>query len=211
MHELWDELDDSEFRAMIFLWSFISQKAHKTGQTELVFKTLTRMSGIKEAVLNRTVQKLAELNVISVRTVQAPCNHGEETALRNDTNVTNETNIYSSPPASVSLNFEALYKKYPRKEGKSKGLAVCKKRIKTIQQYDDLTSAIDRYAEHVRTQGTETCYVKHFSTFMNAWEDWLDPETGTGTGVKKTKDDFWAEVFGGENESGSIQNANAAS
>ena len=103
MHPLWDELSDSEFRAMIFVWSYTSQKAHKTGETEIVPKTLHRMSGIPEFVLISTIKKLCDLKVMECDfecspgehgevTVQAPGEHGEVTVLRNVTNVTNDTN-----------------------------------------------------------------------------------------------------------------------
>jgi hypothetical protein len=80
-----------------------------------------------------------------------------------------------------SFDFESLYAKYPRKEGKQAGLAQCRKQIKTRGQYDELSRAIDRYAVHCAKTDQ---IVKHFSSFLGSergpkpWLDWLDPETG---------------------------------
>lgn len=84
-----------------------------------------------------------------------------------------------STAARSDFDFDAVYKSYPRKMGKKKGLAVCRAKIKTPEQYEKLRQAVDRYSAHVKTAGTEPEFIKHFSTFMNSWEDWLDPETGT--------------------------------
>jgi hypothetical protein len=79
----------------------------------------------------------------------------------------------------VRFDFESLYKKYPRKEGKADGLKRCKAQIKTPEAFAELSQAIDKYKSHVHSKGLEEKYIKHFSTFMNSWRDWLDPETGS--------------------------------
>jgi hypothetical protein len=82
-----------------------------------------------------------------------------------------------------SFDFEALYRKYPRKEGKASGIKQCEDQIRTQEQYDSLSKAIDRYSEHCRR--TEQI-VKHFSSFIGTkrtgfpWRDWLEPDTGDG-------------------------------
>lgn len=77
------------------------------------------------------------------------------------------------------FDFESLYKKYPRKEGKQRGVAICKSQIHSPEDYAALSHAIDRYVAHVRAQGTEARFIKHFSTFMAHWRDWLEHDTGT--------------------------------
>ena len=78
------------------------------------------------------------------------------------------------------FSFEALYLKYPRKDGKEKGLATCKNKITTKDKYDALSKSIDNYCVLIKKDGTERKYIKHFSTFMNCWEDYLE--------MKETKD-----------------------
>lgn len=66
-------------------------------------------------------------------------------------------------------DFESLYREYPRKEGKTKGMAQCAKQIRTPGDYSDLQKAIRNYAA-VATPGFE----KHFSSFMHCWRDYVD-------------------------------------
>lgn len=89
------------------------------------------------------------------------------------------------PPRSSQskFDFENIYKKYPRKEGKAKGLEKCRKQIKTQEDYDALSIAIDRYSAHCSSSGQ---YFKHFDSFMTTWRDWVDPTTGS-TSVAVTK------------------------
>lgn len=75
------------------------------------------------------------------------------------------------------FDFETLYQKYPRKIGKSKGLDICRKQIKTLGEYEELSQAIDRYKSYIAEHGTDPKYIKYFSTFMNHWRDWIDFES----------------------------------
>lgn len=76
-------------------------------------------------------------------------------------------------------DFQAIYDKYPRKEGKAKGFAVCKVQIRSQEELAALSLAVDRYVAKITREATEPKYIKHFSTFMNSWRDWLEPDTGT--------------------------------
>jgi len=70
------------------------------------------------------------------------------------------------------MNFEEIYKTYPRKIGKKEGMQKCKNKIKTEEKYNQLKVAVENYAKYVKS--TNTQYIKHFSTFMNNWEDWIE-------------------------------------
>lgn len=103
LHELWEELDGEEFKAMIGLFCYVSQKHHKTGFAPRVrLTTLERFTGMRRAVIVSTLRKLSSpgLGIAEVKPcshgaapVQEPSTHGDETALRYDTirNGTNET------------------------------------------------------------------------------------------------------------------------
>lgn len=69
------------------------------------------------------------------------------------------------------FNFDKLYQKYPRKEGKQKGFAICLGKIKNQKDYDRLSQAIDNYAAQVKNEDKK--FIKHFSSFMNCWEDYV--------------------------------------
>lgn len=82
------------------------------------------------------------------------------------------------PPA---LDFEALYRAYGRKEGKTPGLKQCREQIRTEGEYERLRASVVRYTEHCTTTGQ---IMKHFGSFMGSkrtghpWREWLEPETG---------------------------------
>ncbi len=80
--------------------------------------------------------------------------------------------------ASRLFDFASIYQEYPRKLGKAKGLKIAEREIKTEADFDRLMIAVKRYAGHVRRENLEADYVKHFSTFMSSWEDWLDDDVG---------------------------------
>jgi len=105
---------------------------------------------------------------------------------------------HSAPSAAEShslFDFEAIYKEYPLKKGKSKGIKICQLKIKTTEDYKALQGAIRRYRADCVQTGT---YIQHFNTFMNGtWEDWLDPETGTGPNNSGVTD--WVKVLQEDN------------
>jgi hypothetical protein len=78
-----------------------------------------------------------------------------------------------TPAASTSpLDFVAAYQRYPRKEGRKKGLERAAKQITTREQYDRFVRAIEHYAAHVA--GRETDKIKHFDTFVGCYEDYVE-------------------------------------
>lgn len=91
---------------------------------------------------------------------------------------TTETTETTAQPGAPPLDFGSLYSKYPRKEGKTRGLAICKVQITTPEDFAALSLAIDRYGEHCRKSVKEAKYIKHFSSFMTCWRDWLEPDAG---------------------------------
>jgi len=79
-----------------------------------------------------------------------------------------------------TLNFDAIYKNYPRKDGKSKGIESCLAKITTSQKYQDLQKAVENYKQLCLEEKTERKYIKMFSTFMNCWEDFIDTQEVLG-------------------------------
>lgn len=108
---------------------------------------------------------------------------------------------------SVSFDFEQIYRKYPRKQGRHKGMLTCEARIKTASQYEQLSRAVDNYAQYCKDNGTETQYVRLFSTFMTSWTDWVDPESSEDFSKKTIN---WDYVFGRTNDRPAIHDTDAA-
>ena len=91
-------------------------------------------------------------------------------------------------PATPRFDFERVYRDhYPRKEGKAKGLELCKQLIRTPDEFAHFEAAVRAYAEQCR--GKEQQYTAHFSTWVNRkrWRDFppttSGPSTSTGAGT----------------------------
>lgn len=75
----------------------------------------------------------------------------------------------------TTFDFEALYRKYPKKRGKARGLQVAEQKFSTQQAYEDLSLAIDKYCASLKKEKTEFKYIQLFSTFVNGgWLDWTE-------------------------------------
>lgn len=88
-------------------------------------------------------------------------------------NVHNSTEMYDNVQKKT-FDFEAIYKLYPKKRGKKKGMQRCLSQIDNQKKYDQLTTAILNYKEEVKNTDIE--FIKQFDTFMNCWEDWVEVE-----------------------------------
>lgn len=83
--------------------------------------------------------------------------------------------------------FEELYQNhYPRKIGKSRGLKKCVRDVKKNERHD-FELAIKNYADFVQQQNTEEKFIKHFSSWVGEWRDWIEKP--------KNEFDQWAEDF----------------
>lgn len=74
------------------------------------------------------------------------------------------------------FDFENIYKIYPRKLGKAKGIKTLQKLITTQEQYESFSKAVSNYAQDCRLNATPENYIKHFSSFVGTRENqtWLD-------------------------------------
>lgn len=87
-----------------------------------------------------------------------------------------KSNTAQASLRGVDLSFAAVYAAYPRKRGKTPGLKLCARLIKTPDQLDDLRRAVENYARRCRIEGIPPDKRMHFSTFMGQWTDFLEPE-----------------------------------
>lgn len=100
-----------------------------------------------------------------------------QSAIRNPLTASKLKNNTAQPGLREPLfDFAAVYAAYPRKVGKTPGLKICARQIKTPADYADLERAVAEYAHRIRRDGTELRFVLHFSTFMGRWRDFLEPE-----------------------------------
>ncbi len=78
----------------------------------------------------------------------------------------------------IQSAIEAAYQGYPRKLGKSPGMKIARREIRSLNAAETLKMAIWNYREHLKREKTEAKFVMHFSTFMSQWTDWLDENHG---------------------------------
>ena len=136
---------------------------------ELSCALLKRKSG----QLNQQLKLLESRGVVTLSYFKLPEVSISESVPTYDTNVrTNDTYM-------PNFDFEALYKKYPRKLGKKAGIDKCGDVITTKEQYEKLSLAIDSFVKHHTKKQTKEEFIPYFSTFMSDWEMWLEPDTGS--------------------------------
>lgn len=70
----------------------------------------------------------------------------------------------------------AVYRAYPRKEGKAGGLKRLAAQLASPEVAASALRAAENYASHCLAEGRELAFVKHFSTWVSEWRDWVKPE-----------------------------------
>lgn len=73
---------------------------------------------------------------------------------------------------------EEIYSKYPRKLGKAGGMRILRSQKLNEEKLRNLDMAITNYITHILRENIEITFVKHFSTWVREWKDWIDPEHG---------------------------------
>lgn len=89
------------------------------------------------------------------------------------TNETNETNNIGQN----KFDLESLYSLFPRKIKKKKGIEKLHQLIKSSEDFDKVRKSIVNYSDYCSKNVSESKYIMHFTTFVSAWEDWLEPKT----------------------------------
>lgn len=79
------------------------------------------------------------------------------------------------------FDFEEIYKNYPRKMGKARGLKILSRIIKNQLQYDRFKASAKNYALYCKKENIAPQFIMHFSTFVSNYEDWVtSPTTAIG-------------------------------
>lgn len=73
-----------------------------------------------------------------------------------------------------ALDFEGLYRTYPRREGKAAGMKKLRSTIKTEAEYLAFKGAMEAYIKLVKDRKSELQYIKQWVTFVNNWTDYLE-------------------------------------
>lgn len=80
-----------------------------------------------------------------------------------------------------AFDLEALYRAYPRKEGKRGGLEKLKKIIKTQADFDRFALSVENYKRVLASRGKGLEFTLLFSTFCNGrFEDYVEEIEASG-------------------------------
>jgi hypothetical protein len=184
-------LTAEEFKAWIYVLCQASQQ--NKSRLKLFFEHAERSSNIKPKFLASLLDKMEKAKSIQLhdretnRAVRATTSTLQNRTIQNNTK---EYIAQTNVRAIQIFDFESLYKKYPRKVGKERGLKICALQIKTQKDFDDLSLAIDRYVVHLKENATDSKFIKHFATFMGSWRDWLDETHGSSENFSKNEIDW---------------------
>jgi len=179
------DLTDSEKLCWIYLLCMVAKKGN--GTVEINERHAKHIGRINLSTFKSTLDKLQSLGILTIDTnvsvrarthVYATNERTNERIYRssNDDHASSLVMNKSLPPRrEKKYDFESLYDRFPRKQGKKKGLLAARRQIKSDKAYGDLSRAIDAYAAECRADNRDKKYIKQFSTFMNCWEDYIDP------------------------------------
>ena len=94
---------------------------------------------------------------------------------------TKESNTKKLNTKQYTTEFENLWERYPKKQGKEKAKASYIKARKDGATYEEILEGTEAYINYVRARGTDPQYIKMGSTFFNqrAWEDEWEINNGT--------------------------------
>lgn len=178
------DFNGNEFKAWIYLLSQASKKGG--GQFFVNIDHAKVVSNIPTKDFLSAIDKLTGLGHILAESGQmlARSDH-----YRTEQNNTEQNN---TPQSGLrESDFDEAYKIYPRKLGKAEGIRKLKASIKNAEELLNFRHAVERYAAHCKEKQTDEKFIKHFSSFVSTWRDWLDPETGSST-AKASGDIDWS-------------------
>ena len=169
----------TEIVAWIYLLSLVSKKNNST--VLLSWSHIERVANIRKKDFKSALEKLEKIQAIT-RSVPDPYHirPGDGTGMGRECPATlqDTTEQDITNKTLAVLDFEKLYEKYPKKEGKGKGLIIAKRDINTLADFNLLETAIEKYSAKCKKDRTESRFIKQFSTFMNSWRDWIEPDAG---------------------------------
>ena len=83
----------------------------------------------------------------------------------------------NSDNGNFSEEFENIWGRYPKKDGKKEALRHFQASVNNFQDLEQIKIAIDNYLEHIKTNEIKAQFIKNGSTWFNNWKDWVEYET----------------------------------
>jgi hypothetical protein len=196
-NQLWIDPDFFHFNpSELLTWICILSMASEKQKSEFSFcsEMIMRLRSIDQDDIFSAIEKLQQLKIVTAictRSVRNPYSREEKRREEERILKKNPSLIDSKKPAgdkvegtrrgTVSFepkfDLEKLYSDFPRKKGKKRGMVTLARLCTSQKKYDAISKAIDNYAKYCEDK--DVSYIKYFSTFMNEWEDWLEPPEET--------------------------------
>ena len=166
---------------------------NKSGNLILSTKFICTWGECPENIVFSTIEKLKKIKVLSVICADFAQNPNGTCAefvpqTKTKTKTKKENTIVQIEFERVSFDFLKIYKEFPKKMGKQKGLAKLMRTVKTQQDFDNCLTAVINYKKY--TKDKEPQYVKLFSTFAGEWEEWVNPDKSIFDNQRVVKIDF---------------------
>lgn len=174
------EFNAEEIRAWIYILSQASQK--RTGDIELSLVHAEKACNVKINALKSAISKLLKKEILSD---PIGCRTDSERSTVGTLQDKTEQDITKQ---DTIAHFEEcaseLYSLYPKKVGKKKAFAKLKTVLNSKNGFENVRSAIMNYIAKLERDKTDAKFIKQFDTFMNCYEDYLDPDVGEAKSFK---------------------------
>lgn len=181
-------INGEEFKAFVWIVSIATKCKSDTIRLNISHSEHTIQ--LKKGALKSVIEKLQGKQLSTDRGLTAASPRPDGGLYITEHNITEHNNNAQPASGLSALSFEALYEKYPRKEGKTKGLSKLKCQIKSPEDYENFTKAVANYSKYCIELKMDQKYIKHFSTFVGEWRDWIDPDVVNKNIPKKPAFDF---------------------
>ena len=114
------------------------------------------------------VEHMENVNVNEIKDVNNKQQPSITTNIFNKVKKSNMTNVY---------DFQAIWAKYPNRDGGKEAERHFKASVKTAKDYADIQIALENY---MQSEKVSKGYIKNGSTWFNNWRDWIDYEEPSG-------------------------------
>lgn len=215
LRRLWDAKDYEAYGLFWILLEMLSrfERPENRGKMEINWHVLARETNWKPTKCRRVLSRICSVSKIDMTEkpdgnvsflvpnwLELQENRGRKKGYKSDKTpgevrgkkkeIRTKNNTHAQ-----SFDFASLYSTYPRKVGKTRGIQICEKTIRSPEDLAALSLAVKKYKDFVKAENIEPRFIKHFSTFMSSWRDWLDPDAGSAE-----KKDSWEEFLALERE-----------
>jgi len=157
------------------VWIFLLCYASGKNSGDIIINPLyvSQNTDVDLSCVTKTIDKLEERQCLTITRTD---NKSNILCAHATNERTNELIAQNEFEPQEHRDLESLYKQYPRKVGKTRGMKILHSQIKNIKDYQDIELAIKNLVQFVKHEKREKEMIPYFSTFMSQWRDWVNPD-----------------------------------